>query len=96
MFFFAVHLFMVYRFIQMFIHDVMCIYIIILCIYIYIQYIYIYNIPLAKLDYCIRGLRIGWLSFIGGFVNHQNWGGTWRSLDGPHVRSLTESVSSTK
>ena len=102
--FFAVDLFMVYRFIHMFIHDVICVYIYnyniyiyyIYEVYIYIYSVYIYNIPLAKLDYCIRGLRIGWLSFIGGFVNHQNWGGTWRSLDGPHVRSLTESVSSTK
>ena len=63
-------------------------------IYIDIVYIYcIYNITLAKLDYTwVKD----WLSFIGGFVIHQNWGSTWRSLDGPHVRSLTESVSSTK
>ena len=89
--FFAVDLFMVYRFIHMFIHDVICVYIYnynIYIYYIYEVYIYIY----IKYIYII----LHWLSFIGGFVNHQNWGGTWRSLDGPHVRSLTESVSSTK
>jgi hypothetical protein len=89
-----IYIIIIYRYIYMYIYEVYVYSIYIYRVYIYSLYIYcIYNITLAKLDYTwVKD----WLSFIGGFVIHQNWGGTWRSLDGPHVRSLTESVSSTK